>query len=357
MKSHKILMPAVAGLLFAGVANAQVDMTITGSTAWRSITFERAASLFDAGYTAKGDTNIGPGTFSGTMSSAIPSLGSTPVTLRLSFSGSAAGMLAVDGGTQVPTVDPNTGNTSNSVPLIGLSDVFPESATPPINGSDFDQFVVGVVPFVFVKNTMANSSLISCTNMTREQAYLLMTASGIMPCSFIGGSSSAPVYLTGRDSGSGTRITTQADVGFFGTPLLWVTNGISSTLFSTNQGFSSAGLERNLIGNYTNAIGYLGLADAAAISGTAAPISYEGIAYSPGRVQGGMYPLWGYEHFVSKHNGLSANQQLVRNALVTALTNQTYQTTSPLYTNNFVDQLNMKVKRGADGGPITSTTF
>ncbi len=348
----------IAGVLLANVALAQVNLTITGSTAFRSIAFSRSASLFDSGMLTNGNTGVGPGTFSGTMSNTIPSLGSTPVTLRLSFSGSAAGMSAVDLGTPVPTVDPGSTNVVNLPPDIAFSDVFPESASPPINGSHFNQFIVGVIPFVFVKNTKPGSSLDTVTNITREQAVLLMTASGAMPASFLGGSSTNVVYLTGRDSGSGTRITVQADVGFSGDPTLWVTNGLSPTLIATNEAYSSGGLERNVILNYTNMIGYLGLGDATAIAGpNTAATAYEGVAYTPVAVQSGAYPMWGYEHFVNKVGGLNANQTLVRNALISAITNQVYQLTSPDYTNNFVDQLNMKVKRGADGGPILSLTF
>src|SRR5690349_9260713 len=107
MKLNRILLPLVGASLVAMSARAQVNVTITGSTAFRSITFDRAASLFDPGYSAVGDFNTGPGTYVGTMSNAIPSLHNTPVTVRLSFSGSAAGMLAVDQSTPIITVNPN----------------------------------------------------------------------------------------------------------------------------------------------------------------------------------------------------------------------------------------------------------
>jgi hypothetical protein len=54
---------------------------------------------------------------------------------------------------------------------------------------------------------------------------------------------------------------------------------------------------------------------------------------------------------------LDGNHIAVRNALVSAITNQIYQTQNAAYTNGFVDQVNMKVERGADGGPITSLAF
>jgi len=360
MKLNPILLSVLAGSLLAGVAQAQVTVTITGSTAFRSITFDRAASLFDPGYAVSGNTNSGPGTYSGTMSNAVPSLGQTPVVVRLSFSGSGAGMAAVDAGTPVPTIEPGTGATNNLAPDIALSDVFPESAAPALDGSHFDQDIVGVIPFVWVCN-----HALGITNITREQALLLMSASGVvtngtqiipgMPASFLGGKSSDPVYLTGRDSGSGTRITTQKDIGYTGaSPRLWGLD-LGGNLVLTN-GYSSGGTERAVIANNPNVIGYLGLADAGAIAATASSISYEGVAFSVQAVQNGQYPFWGYEHFVNR-KGLSANQQSIRDALVAAIKDPGFQTTNPLYTGNFVDQANMHVRRGTDGGTITSLDF
>jgi hypothetical protein len=305
--------------------------------------------------------SIGPGTYSGTVSNAIPSLGRTPVIIRMSFSGSGAGMLAVDNSTPIATVDPSTGQMVNVPPDVSMSDVFPESATPTINGADFDQFIVGVIPFVWVRN----NALTGINNITREQADLLMTSSGVitngaeiingMPASFLGGSSSNPIFLTGRDSGSGTHITVHKDIGFSGTPRYWGLDP-AGTLVLTN-GYSSGGLERGVIANNTNVIGYLGVSDALAIGLSATTMSYEGVPFSVAAVQNGTYPIWGYEHLVNRAGALSSNQRALRDALVAAISNQGYQTTNSLYTSSFVDQARMNVQRGTDGGTITSLNF
>ncbi len=362
MKLNKMFLPVLAGSLLAGAAQAQVNLTITGSTSFRSITFDRVKSLFDPGYTSDGNFGTGPGTYSGTMSNSVPSLGPTPVTVRLSFSGSAAGMEAVDAGTPVPTINPITGTTNNVAPDISLSDVYPESAQPPLDSSDFEQAIVGVLPFVWVRN----NALTGITNITREQAVLLMSSSGIitnagqpvfgMPASFLAGSSTNPVYLTGRDSGSGTRISVHKDIGYTGTsPRMWGLDSLGNLVLT--NGYSSGGSERTVIANNANVIGYLGVADAGAISASATQIAYEGVPFSIPAVQNGAYPIWGYEHLVNRTSALSDNQTQIRDALIAALTNQEFQTTNTLYTVNFVDQANMKVKRGTDGGTITSLSF
>jgi phosphate transport system substrate-binding protein len=358
MKTTKTLLTLLPGLLLSAAAYAQVEVTVTGSTAFRAITIDRSAAIFDPGYVAvTNNTSTGLITYSGTVTTAVPSLGSTPVKVRLSFSGSASGMLAVKNLTQVSTAD-TPGNNVNRVPDLALSDVFPGSATPPISDSAFERSVLGVIPFVWV----INNALTGISNITREQAVLLMTSSGAfttngvvgMPATYLGGSSTNPVYLIGRDSGSGTRISTEKDIGFVGAPLLWATNGAGT--YITTNGYSSGGLERDVIKGKPDAIGYLGRADLAAIATSATAISYEGVPYSEPAVAGGSYSMWGYEHIVNRVGGLSANQGLVRDALIKAITDSAYQST-PIYTNSFVRLDQMQVERGADGGTITSLGF
>src|SRR5229473_3069499 len=289
MKTTKTLLTLLAGLLLSAAAYAQVEVTVTGSTAFRAITIDRSASIFDAGYVAvTNNASTGLITYSGTVAAAVPSLGSTPVKVRLSFSGSASGMLSVKNLTPVSTAD-TPGVNVNRVPDLALSDVFPGSATPPISDSAFERSVLGVIPFVWV----ANNALTGISNTN-------------------------PVYLIGRDSGSGTRISTEKDIGFVGAPLLWATNG-AGTYVVTN-GYSSGGLERAVIGGKPDAIGYLGRADLAAIATSATAITYDGVSYSEPAVAGGSYGMWGYEHIVNRVGGLSANQALVRDALIKAIT-------------------------------------
>jgi phosphate transport system substrate-binding protein len=356
MKNTRTLIALLTGALLSTAAYAQVEVTITGSTAFRAITIDRAASLYDVGSLAAvtNDAAAGLITFSGTVSNKVASLHATPVKLRLSFSGSASGMLAVKNLTPVSTAD-SPGVNTNKVPDLALSDVFPASATPPISILAFDTETryLGVIPFLYVKN----NGLTGIANITREQAVLLMTASGDggMPATFLGGSSPNPVYMIGRDSGSGTRITVEKDIRFVGTPTLWTTNGAGA--YVQHAGHSSGGTERNVIAAKSDAIGYLGRADLTAIQASASAISFEGVAYTAANVQNGAYALWGYEHIYSRAGGLSANQALIKGALVAAITDATFQSSNPLYTVSFEQLIQMHVGRGADGGDIFSLDF
>ena len=358
MKTSPILLAVLTGSLLTTAAHAQVELTITGSTAFRAITIERSGFLYDAGSrtSVTNDASAGRITFSGTMSNAVPALGSTPVKVRLSFSGSAAGMLAVKNSTPVSTAE-TPGVNINKTPDVALSDVFPSSATPPIAESSFNRAVIGVVPFVYVRN----NAMTGVTNITREQAVLLMNSSGViggnagMPATYLGGTSPNPVYLIGRDSGSGTRISVHKVIGYNSNPVLWATNG-AGTYVLTN-GYPSGGNQRDVIKGKADAIGYLGLPDFINIQASATRLSYQGVPFTAAAVATGSYSLWGYEHLVNRAGGLSANQLLVKNALVSAITDPVYQSTVPAYNDNFVSVSEMQVERGADGGPITALSF
>src|SRR4051812_41120938 len=116
MKSKMIALAALAGSI-AVPAFGDVQIVITGSTAFRSIAQDRVGALFDpsstntATFLTVKDSNTR--TYSGTMQSVV---GDTqPVTIRLSFSGSASGMLAVKNGTLVSTVNPGDTSSANSI--------------------------------------------------------------------------------------------------------------------------------------------------------------------------------------------------------------------------------------------------
>ena len=352
MKSEKTLLIALSSLLIAGTAYGQVELTLTGSTAFRSIAFDRVQNLYDPGSLTLLTYDSNRRTYSGTVSNTVPALGNTVVTVYLGFSGSASGMLAVKNQTLIQVANLNSNLVSKAADL-SFSDVFPGSATPPIPESSFDRAVVGVVPFVFVRN----NSLAGVNNITRDQALLLMTASGEggMPASYLGGTGADPVYLIGRDSGSGTRITTEKVIGFLGAPLLWATNGTGG--FVTTNGYSSGSNVKTVVGTVPNTIGYLGLGDASGITNSATYLSLNGVAFSPATVANGSYALWGYEHLVNRVGGLSASQKLMSNALIAAIQDDAFQSTNPLYAPNFVPLSAMQVERGADGGVITSKNF
>jgi hypothetical protein len=372
MKKTTALL-TLAGAMAVTSTQAQVEITITGATSFRSIIQDRVAYLFDSGY-VRNNPNSNTNTHYGTMN-ARTTLGTMPVTVRLSFSGSGTGMNSVKNSTAINTALQTPTNATlvaweSRVPDFAFSDVYPSSASPSIPNSSLTDRIVGVVPFVFARNT----GLTGVDNITRDQALLLMTASGAvddgeggwingMPATFLGGSSSNPLYLVGRDSGSGTRITVQKCIGFTGTPNLWATNGVVTTPgdYTLSGGYSSGSSVVSVLKGKNNAIGYTGLADyytATNSSGTMliTSLQYNGVPFSHANVINGKYALWGYQHMVNRLTGLSANQITLGNAIFSAITNASFQATA-IYSNSFTSLAEMQVTRGSDGGKIVSKNF
>src|SRR4029077_4042660 len=120
---------------------------------------------------------------------------------------------------------------------------------------------------------------------------------------------------------------------------------------------SSGGLVRGVVNGTINSIGYMGLGDFNAIAGNASTLNYNGVPYAHTNVANGSYAVWGYEHLVNRVGGLSANQTLIRDGIIAAITEPSLQATNLLYAPNFVSLVDMQVDRGADGGPITSKNF
>ena len=354
MKLNTYLPIILAGLAGATAANAQIGFTLTGSTAFRSITIDRGLALFDTGSTFQtNNATTGLITGLGTMSNAIPSLGNNQVKLRLSFSGSIEGMNDVKNLAAVTCAEIGGGST-NVVPDVALSDVFPATANPPIPNSTFQRVVIGIVPIVFVKN----NGIAGLTNLTQDSATFLMAANGPgIPQNFFGGTSGADVYFIGRDSGSGTRLTAEKCTKFSGSPTLWTTNGAGA--YVTTNGLPSGGLVKNVVQGKTDSIGYLSLGDySGSFTNSATVLNYNGIPFNITNVYNGKFTIWGYQHMMSRTSGgLSATQQLIFNALKTKITDINYQSTNSLYKGRFGELNAMEVQRNVDGGPLSSLIF
>jgi hypothetical protein len=366
MKHMKLKMTALAllagSMMTPGFAQTGIQLVVTGSTAFRAVDEDRITNLFDSGYSSTILPGNNYGAWSGTMQTAVPSLGTNSVTIYASFSGSATGMEAVENQTPVPVVLPGGTNTSASLtPDLAFSDVFPGGATPPIQPSVFaSNAILGVLPFAWVRSN--NPLLDGVTNLTRDQALLLEVAGGLMPASYLGGTatnSTNVVYFTGRTSGSGTRITTEKDIGFVGSANLYENLG-GATGWVQFAGFSSSSGVDGEVSTNASVISYLGLPDVENVllpTNGCVVLDYDGVPYSTTNVENGSYAIWGYEHLCTRF-GLSASQTAIRDALIQTITDPNYQNTNVVFTGNyFIPLASMQVQRGSDGGPISGVNF
>jgi hypothetical protein len=261
--------------------------------------------------------------------------------------------------TTYPTPDPHPvdlamSDTDQSVSL---------TQNPPLNNGQ----QVGIIPFVFVKNAQTNATTITAvpgdwaniTNVTDPQLRVML--SGGSPAGLLTGNNADTkwVYIAGRDNQSGTFDNTMlgTQFGLVASPrqIKVAGQGPSSDYASQNptnlvsgNGANVAGQNSGgtlsttmtLVGSSTNidwvqtrnnhaatfgwyAIAYLGLPDAdvclgiqgpvVAPAGTAAKLTYNGVAESPNNISNGTYSFWGNEWLYGANTLSSAATSVFNN--------------------------------------------
>jgi hypothetical protein len=357
----KILTLALFGGLFAATTlQAQVQVFISGSTAFRSNAYRAIGAMFDASppvsINAQGKgSGASLMTFQGTIGHLF---GAQTVTIYADWTGSVQGIHSLTAGDTLtfltnPSPDGDT-NTFTSTCDLAFSDVFQLSSgfnTPALNDVQ-----VAIQPFVYVKSINAPSSI---TNITMQQ--LRFALQGSCPLSYLTGNTnnyyidglgntivSNTVYFTGRNKDSGSRIVSLSDAAYSGSySVYWVTNHgsgggwekmtvnfIGGGGVNYGPGFASGSQEAGVFtASTTNGagcgIGYIGYADArtaVAGGGGAQLITYNGgLPFNgwQGTTNGfdnpdwtpvttGKYSLWGPEHLFINPSDLNfANANLI----------------------------------------------
>jgi hypothetical protein len=346
---------ALGGLFAATTAQAQVDVYLTGSTAFRANAYRSIRALFTGHGTLTSQNPADPasGANQVTWSGTLTNFGAQTVTIRASYSGSVAGIQALAQNTSqnyLVSATPGDTNLVSHQADLAFSDVFQSTTvftTPALNDSQ-----VGVLPFVYVKSQVTPATV---TNVTIQQLQSFF-ANGALPLSYFTGDTNddaSLIYLVGRDSGSGTRLSAEKDALFVGSPLLYQTNGTCTWIIS--PGYSSgSGIAGNLKSTCGSAIGYLGLSDAVTVNSGNNVIRYNGYLPFNGSintpdfkpVREGLYSYWCYEHLYERTTA-PANVNTYRNALAVEIDNDVATSTSAVQTST------MRVSRNADGGPIS----
>ncbi len=380
MKKSAIALALVAaGLTFH--VDASNVVYITGSTAFRSAAYAALASsgtggLWDSppSITTYGGSGTPPDSgasyqlFHGTINTV-------DTYIDCLWSGSEAGIASVASATPSQTLDDggplanvpcyfltpdstvNSGSGSTSVPQQtsgnGITNTTPTRAnlafadtsqkvsltkTPALTPIGSASGVVGIVPFVWVKNqqTFPTPSWYSnLVNVTHEQLQVQLAIPQVVGF-FTGNSADTNnyVYTVGRNKGSGTRVNFLADTGYgIGVPVdqfsiggfphsggAFVLHDMSfwGTPAGSDEGYESGGdvsLAISLKGSVTQvdpintdingnpitgwmALGYMGPGDATK-NGNGPTVNWltcNGVAESDGAIENGTYTIWGHEH-------------------------------------------------------------
>lgn len=370
MKNKVSILATAATLALIGASSGQTVIDITGSTAGRSAVITAVKALLD------GETATWVGNDSETKANKQIYFGGTyggqPVTVRMFWSGSAAGVRDIS---DAPQLDASyivsnyagaagrndtaalAAASAETVSEIGFSDVFQSSTTFTTNALA-DEVSVAVLPFVFMKNEGAPAGL---TNMTPALFSALYGGLGELPLAIFTGvaaDSAKLVYATGRNNESGTRITTVANCYYSlnlqinqyeGT----VTDNVASINYVGNAGYSSGSSVATLLGGTladtnTSMVGYLGISDGASAAALGASyMKFNGVDYTADNVQNGSYTQWGYLHqFTMLDLSAGGTTELFYDALKTQILNQPA-------TSSTLPISSMNVERAADGATVT----
>jgi len=334
MKIKNAMLAATCGFALTTMTYAQEPavgtiIDITGSSAFRTAVDATLVSLM--GPTGRSaylsGTNI-------TRSNAVRGIykgqiNSVQYTIRTSWSGSGAGVVALADQANVSFLvtgttttlssgggDAQAGPATESVPAeFAFSDVAQAAAGRP--NTAFGGGAVGVTPFVFVAGEGTPSGV---TNMTDQQHNYIWNNGEAFARLLSGDNADAGHTLlpTGRSASSGTRILTLSETRFGRLATVIQNNSVGSTATTLtgetsslgNGGLADGGVVATLLGKTPNPgaanapysfISYLVVPDALAAEANGARIlTYNGVAYSEANVQTGKYTLWGAQQMYRK---------------------------------------------------------
>lgn len=245
MKTFKLMAVALLTALFAGTAGAQTVVYIAGAPAFRQV--GTSAIIHALGGTVSGNNVTGPTVayVGGTLLTANQvnfyggSIGGNPVIIKISYTGSTAGIQAVaagqtvkflptysagttplnGGGQSDPTVSGNTNDAhladftlsdewQSSTPFIGTSSI----TGSPVTYQTLQDDIAGILPYEFVSNKDAPAGI---ANINPQQAQILWKTGQIPVSQFTGNNAdeTVNVYAIGRDTGSGLRTILLSETG------------------------------------------------------------------------------------------------------------------------------------------------
>jgi len=392
----KLLTLALFGGLFAATTlQAQVNIYISGSTAFRANAWRAITNLYGAGLAGEnpgGITANNGGTSLVTMTGTMAAMGGQTVNVFLSWNGSAQGTHNVNNNDTISFLTNSFTGTSVDTNLVShtvdlaFSDVFQN--TTPYTSTTLVDTNVAVIPFCWVRSAGAPTTLAILTIQQIQECWSV----GQMLFSYFTANpadDSVNIFFTGRNKDSGSRLTAASDGLVVGTPKMYNVVSGNWALMTANfiangvnygPGFNSGGTEAGATGlGGTGAngycVGYIGYPDARTVVGNGGQIiSYDGgfpfsgwssstngtsvnnLPISPdwSPITKGQYSFWSYEHLFMRP-GLSGNIPTFYSALAGGVDNDlaTVEANASFSTPVLAVRLSeMHVARPADGGPI-----
>ena len=360
MKTSKLTLIALAGLLLVTSAQAQVEINLSGAVAFRSTSYKAIRNLFlTQGTLISQNPADGPTTpaelkvtWTGTLTNLY---GNQTVTVRAFYNGAVAGIqdLVQDRNvallaSSTPGVTNLTTGVKSDIAFSSIFQAATEFPTPVLNDATF-----GATPINFVKSSLGTAGI---TNITTHQLKTLI-ANGSVPAWFLTGNTNntQTIYFVNRDPSAGQRVTVLLESLFTGNPAsyFWTNNTVGWVVDPTGRTASQITTHLN---SYSNAISYLISEDSYNVNSGLNVLNYNGNKAFKGTfsnvavndftpVIDGQYSLWVYEHLLVRTTA-PAYLTSYRTALINSIATQ-------LLTSSFSIPINrLRVERSADGAPV-----
>jgi hypothetical protein len=260
-----LLLTLALGLASASSLMADVDLYITGSTAFRANVYNACTKLFttppnpgttlfygDAAH--GGDANNNSSTASwvmtGTPITALTNIQGGKLTIHGLFTGSIQGIETVEDQTPLTfaTITAGALSYSTNTPTIGFSDASGVSSPYPATG-DYSEENVCVQPFVMVRSVGGGSAVTNINNITWEQMEYGIPKGRLPLSSWTGIPTDTNfVYIIERTADSGTRrCFTAGEYYQFSDPVTIYIFDVTNTFFfkGTNENSSLVGISPN----------------------------------------------------------------------------------------------------------------
>jgi hypothetical protein len=386
MKKIKSLVLASAlGLGMVNMASAINYVYFTGSTAARASVVAAMTTVgvvFDSisSQVGQGNATFNKCTYHIITGHLIGDTVGVVTSIKTDWSGSEGGIADLVGGTEQFLDDTATSSSTSTGPFVSspvdlaMADndkAFSKNPAAAITGA-----FVGIIPFKWVKE---KGSLAGITGITDQQIRILLTG-GSKAALLTGNSADTTwVYVTGRDSFSGTRVNTLGDCGYgifsnpsqgkiasdgsmidvdgTGTYVGYDSGSLygyaSGGSIATQMGYDlsqSTSIDQVQGSGHFSIVAYLGYSDAgSAIANGGTELTYNGVAESTAAIQQGKYNFWGNEYIYKKNTGLSAQASSVWTKLASSTTGINHQADGL----SFIDLTTMQATRnGPTSDPI-----
>jgi hypothetical protein len=337
-------------MAIASLADAAQYVYLSGSTAARSIVYNtiiNGATVFDAAPTVvvQGGKSLSGANYMNFHGN----VGGNDTILKCHWSGSEAGIADLVGGTELFLTDTATtildgtspdATVSSPVDLAMADNAKNYSRNPSVAATGAK---VGIIAFKWVAEKGSAASLTGVTDQSIRAAF-----AGTAKLALFTGNpaDTTRVFVTGRDSGSGTRVNAYGTCGFgiFSAPSQLQVNLDGSMVdqgggvYLGDYGYSSGGTVAAQMGydltqatskdvaplgdgaSHFSVIAYLGAADAnTAVANGGTALTYNGVPFSLGAIEEGQYNYWGNEYIYKKNNGLSTQAGTVFTKLSTGI--------------------------------------